>query len=409
MKTDAPPFKCFLDEYGFLMTTKEDSIKEALRKINGVPDTSYLVNNGKVFVFKKLLRLVSERCNKNPIELPADDVVRDLVSKSYMPALEAVEQWGVIPEYIDIEVNKVQRNEFKLRHIVFNAWLPGTFHNKAELNKALANLLVGGIQQGKGDFDYQGQSMTLCEPFDIASLPSRPELPDLEGHKDVSDYHLKTTEYHSEFTPISEALFNQVKELEALWADASAYIRTYVHKHINHLWQITGTIGLEEFTSESEDVNKNDQEIIDELRRIYPELSMLSDGHFYEFYDDYQCECCMNRGWSVCRDDSFLVYLMGKTVTLEADGFTSKRMGYWLAYALLQGESKENAKAIAKEAILYGDALTPLALKIDLVMRFIQQNKPSPPLSGKAITTFIDLFRIGRKHKAEQAETTQKH
>jgi len=50
----------FLDEAGYCFGVQKDGLKEDLRKIEGVPNATYLVKDGQVFVFDKLVRLVNE-------------------------------------------------------------------------------------------------------------------------------------------------------------------------------------------------------------------------------------------------------------------------------------------------------------------------------------------------------------
>lgn len=54
-----PPFFAVFDEMGYYMANSNDDVKEALRELPGVPNAQYLVEGKKVFVFEKLVQLVS--------------------------------------------------------------------------------------------------------------------------------------------------------------------------------------------------------------------------------------------------------------------------------------------------------------------------------------------------------------
>ncbi|MDV7392365.1 hypothetical protein RZS08_13455, partial [Arthrospira platensis SPKY1] len=149
----------FLDEFGYYFGGRNDSLKEDLRKIDGVPNATYLVKDGQVFVFDKLVELVEEHRKRQP-DLPLADLARSLIAEATVSAKEAVETWGVVPE--PYEMAEHPSSGLMIRHRPFNARLPGAFQSKSDVQGAFASLLLGGIQSGSGDFAYRGQPMTLC-------------------------------------------------------------------------------------------------------------------------------------------------------------------------------------------------------------------------------------------------------
>ncbi len=86
---DKPPI-VFFDEAGYYFGGQNDNLKEDLRKIEGVPNAAYLVKNGQVFVFDKLVQLVNEK-REHHSGLPLADLARSLIVTATVSAKEAVE------------------------------------------------------------------------------------------------------------------------------------------------------------------------------------------------------------------------------------------------------------------------------------------------------------------------------
>lgn len=68
-----PQKMMFLDEAGYLLGGNDDTLKEDLRKNEGVPNATYLVKDGQVFVFEKLVKKVKEHRKLMP-DVPMADL-----------------------------------------------------------------------------------------------------------------------------------------------------------------------------------------------------------------------------------------------------------------------------------------------------------------------------------------------
>lgn len=90
------PRVLFVDEMGSYFGGQNDHLKEALRVIDGVPNAKYLVRDGLVFVFDKLVQLVKER-QSDQSDTPVAELACNLVDEATVSAKEAVEAWGVVP------------------------------------------------------------------------------------------------------------------------------------------------------------------------------------------------------------------------------------------------------------------------------------------------------------------------
>ena len=383
-----------LDEFGYYFGGRNDNLKEDLRKIDGVPNATHLVKDGQVFVFDKLVQLVEEHRKRQP-DLPLADLARSLIAEATVSAKEAVETWGVVPE--PYELAEHPASGLMIRHRPFNARLPGTFQSKDGAQDAFASLLLGGIQSGNGDFTYRGQPMTLCDPLDTALLPPRPVIQRVEEPESLGYTALGHVAYESGFEPVSEALFDDAKEREAAWKNDSTRASRYAQEHVADIWARVATLQLETLDDQTDEVPEYGQEDFAELRPLYPELSMLSNGSLYAWFDVYQMECCYINGWTANRDDDFLFYLLGKVAGRQHEQDTAKEVGQWVAYALLRGDALGDALTFGRAAALYDSAISRLARRIADAMRFLAEEKKATELHGRAITTMMDMFRLGRK------------
>lgn len=383
-----------LDEFGYYFGGRNDTLKEDLRKIDGVPNASYLVkDDGQVFVFDKLVQLVNEHRERHS-DVPLADLARGLIAEAAVSAKEAVTTWGIVPE--PYEMAESTASGFMIRHRPFNARLPGVFQSKDGALDAFASLLLGGIQSGSGDFAYRGQPMTLCDPLDTALLPPRPLIQHVEEPESLGYTALGHVAYESGFEPVSEALFDDVKEREAAWKNDSTRAARYTQEHVADIWARAATLRLETLDDPTDEVPEYGQEDFAELRPLYPELSMLSDGALYAWFDAYQSECCYINGWTANRDDDFLFYLLGKVAGRQHEQDTAKEVGQWVSYALLRGDALDAAFAFGRAAALYKSAICRLARRIADAMRFVADDKKSTDLRGHSITTVMDFFRSAR-------------
>ncbi|AVG43912.1 MULTISPECIES: hypothetical protein [Achromobacter] len=398
------PFLVVLDEMGYYMANHDDGLIAELRVIDGIPNATYLVKDGRVFVFKKLVQLVKEhRARETTVAL--EDLARGLVNEAIVPAKEAVESWGVVPNPYEMVVSPA--GALMIRHAAFNARLPGDFHVEGEVRDAFAGLLLGIVQSGLGEFVYRGQPMSLCEPLDLALLPPRPTFQCMEEPAGWDFTALGGVTYVAGFEPVSEALFNDVKEREATWSDERARARRYVQAHVATIWAQAATLRLAALDEPTNEVPDYGREEFAALRRLYPELTMLSDGTLYAWFDSYQVECCYINGWTPDRDDDFLYYLLGKVAGRNLGPEEAKEVGQWTAYALLHCELLDEAFAFGRAVFMYNRSLSNLANRIARALGFVAEDQEFAGLRGKPLVTMQDMFRLSRKFNVKSTPVEQ--
>ncbi|HEJ3361539.1 hypothetical protein LUW10_32075 (plasmid) [Pseudomonas veronii] len=423
VKTERPRM-LVVDEYSNFFGGLNDTLKEELRNVSGVPNATYLVNDGKVFVFDKLVHLVKERQKEQPHaqlqemarSLTVEELALSLIAEATVSAKEAVEAWGVVPvpyqtetlAAMDTATLESRATGRLILHRPFNARLPGDFQEEGDVKAAFANLLVGGVLPGSGDFTYRGQPMTLRDPLDLALLPARPEIPEGPAAEGWVYTALGNVEFEAGFEPVSEVMFNAVKEAEAKWRGDIAHAAKHAQERAAEVWAQAAGLRLETLNDPTEEVPEYGEEEFPQLRALYPELSMLSDGTLYSLFDVFQMECHFINGWAANRDDDFLFYLLGKVADRKNDHDTAKEVGEWVADALLHGATLDAALEIGRSADRYNQAIGKLAHRIADAMRFLAEDKKATDLRGRTITTMGDTFRIGRKYNATAMVVEQK-
>lgn len=413
-----------VDEFSSYFGAQNDRLKEELRAIEGVPNAAYLVKDGSVFVFDKLVQLVKERQKEQPHaplqemarSLTVEELALTLIAEATVSAKEAVEAWGVVPvpyqtetlASMDTATLESRASGRLILHRPFNARLPGDYKDEGDVKAAFANLLVGGVLPGSGDFAYRGQPMTLRDPLDLALLPARPAIREATEPAGWVYTALGNVEFEAGFEPVSEVMFNAVKETEAKWRGDIAHAAKHAQERAAEVWAQAAGLRLETLNDPTDEVPEYGEEEFPQLRAFYPELSMLSDGTLYSLFDVFQMECRFINGWSANRDDDFLFYLLGKVADSKNDHETAKEVGEWVADALLHGATLDTALETGRSADGYNQAIGKLAHRIADAMRFLADDKKATDLRGRPITTMGDTMRLGRKFNATAMVVEQK-
>lgn len=394
----------FIDEAHELLGNPGDFLKMALREIDGVPNATYLVNDGKVFVFDKLVRLVRDHMDsfayqQNPS--PLSEFATDFVSKSYVSAIEAIDRWGIVPEPYELVTNEV--GETTIFHKAFNARLPIICKEKRDAEKVLADILLDKIIPGDGDFIYNEQAMILTHSLFSTPIPSKPEIQSEDVDDNFYEYiPLNNVQFKPGFSPVTESLYNDVKERFIVWKKDLYNIGKYIYRNGSNIWGQIESFGLEVLNNEKYVVSDYDRDAIADLRKEFPELSMLTDGTLYELYDFYQISICYTNGWEASRGNEFLFYLIGSSFN---DSLTSEDklfIGKCVSYAFLIGQSFSESCTFALASSQYNDTLNKLSHYIESAMTFLAEDKQDKTNQGRKVRTLFDLFSDGRKYFAKR-------
>lgn len=390
---------------------KEDSLARRLRDCNSVPDAYYAVNaDGSVFVFGKLMHLVRKRLQSDP-EMSVEDLAEGLTTEATTTAHEAVAAWGLVP--CPYEAKWHDDTGYVIRHKAFNSLLPGKYANKEHLNEALAQLLVGNVLPGNGEFVYRGQAMTLCARLEMSSLPPCPALPYMPtGDDDSYPFtHLGIVEYRPGFSPVSEELFRDARLTERHWEEVRNRISLYVGAQDATIWQCIANLPLAVFDDPGASIEACEEDDANTLRQLYPELTVLSTDSLFTLFESFQVECRYLRGCQPERDDNFFFYLLGALVehyhpSNRCGMEQLDKIGIWAGFALINDYTVDSAMRFAADARNYGAEVQRIAFRTASAMRFLSQDSDSHVCrNGPKVKTLTDLFRMGRKHNVGAAKT----
>jgi hypothetical protein len=288
-----------------------------------------------------------------------------------------------------MDINKIEHYEilevkegFVIQHKFLKTLIPGVFTTQDEVTEVLALLLIGNIYEGSGDFVYKKQPMINKLQLDkkLKELDIRPTItPIVSGTINHFWPTLSQVKYEEGLSFIPHSLFTSLKLLETSWVSDSNNAGKVVYDEINKIWQITRNLKLNNlqvnylYTCEYDE-----SEIILELRECYPELAQLSDDSLLLLYGDYQSDWNHLGSWSVYRENSFVLFVLGKEVSLGHDGFCAISIGIIVAYGLITNLPEDQAIKLGKEWSDYDNELRILTAYIAQVMRFLSQDNQLP-------------------------------
>lgn len=389
----------FLDEASFLLNRKNDPLREALREIEGVPNAKYLVRNGQVFVFEKLVRLVSEKGGQ-PKDSNLADLARSLIEDATVSAEEAVGKWSIVPE--PYEVKEAADGAFVIRHKPFNAFVPGEFISLEATHDTLVKLLLGEIVDGKrSTFVYRGQPMTLPKQVDGQCLSMLPTFGQTNESGREPWVGLANVDWMPGFEPINEYRFLRAREAEHAWKRACVEIEWGAERCVQEIWSDVPEFNLKRLNTEDIELWYDDKDVIAKLRSLYPELGDLSGDMLHMQFDNYRTECWNDRSWEPSRDEEFVFYLLGRLVAPNGNDYHSIALGKWMAWAWLHGHSLDGAMQFATTVRYCSNTAYEIANWIRDVMMFLAKDAEADDLRGDKIRTMGDLFRMGRKVSSE--------
>lgn len=379
-----------LDEFPLLLNY--DNLTQQLLQIPGVPNTTYRVDGGRVFVFAALEQQVEEMLIANPSAAISEVALLALPS-AWVCARDAVEQFNIMP--VPYKRNEIE-GRLAIVHEPFNAVLPPRFDTEGDRDAALAQLLSGEVLAGSGEFEFRGQPMTLLEPLDLNSLPPAPKVNIAESEIKVSTDHtcLRNVDYIPGFALLDFQTFAAIRTTEITWASTNAYVVEQVYKKATLVWEIAQTnLNWQSYSSYEDDIPSYEIEKSRELREIYPELATLSNEALYWLFDSYQSDCCGLRCWEPYRENCFLFYLLGLAATeIQANDEKVHKIGEFVGYKSLDVGLSEALKQ-GQIWFNYDVAIESLIWRTFVVMNFLCRAKE--PNQGEPVVTLSNIFVNG--------------
>ena len=395
-----PKFHVFLDEAASYFGGN-DSLKERLRTIQGVPNITYDVRSDKVFVFDALVDLVIMASREKGKDLDDAEILA-LLPQAELTPIEAVERYGVWPSQYKPE--RLSKGGYRIVHWPLNSVLPGVYEDHATLNNALARLLVGGKIEGNAKTEYRGQPLDLIDPLAMTKVDDVPTYGAVIRDNLKPYLSLGSLSYVEGFEPISKELFDAAAEQEKTWALADLSARAYARELFAKVWPILQNKVVDIVNtaySEATHLTADELDEITALRRFYPELKEIHAYAVLQSLSDYHSvELGIRSTGAYEREQEFLFYLMGKATANAGVKYAIAAHGERVAYFLIKGRLLPTAMQKASECTAYSRDLGLLCSNLAKACRFLKEDAQSNVQQGSKVSTLSDLYREGRKYNA---------
>lgn len=423
------PYGVITDEASLYFGNQDDTLRQELRAIEGVPDRTYLVEDQNVFVFEKLVSLVKDNGDSVRVDgaLNSSSVI-ELLTSCWMTPIEAVTDWGIVP--VPFKVIKPEDSftdvgftlDYAVVHGPFNSLVPVRISSQSDVNETLAKLLVGEIVQSNGnfsyngeivqssgDFNYEGQPYWLRSKFDLTALPLQPSLP--RGAEEPLDQYVSNRlakfGFSTGFEPVSSELYAAIVALESAWRVSTVSAKRF---GIANFAMLKENISKPPFAILNDPSDENSDYLMDEaaeLVSLYPELSTIKSSTLVSYYSRYQQDYRYMGSWSPSREMEFVYYVLGLLVDPELSAFEAIPAGEIAASLLAHGDDWDHVKNTTVEWLAFDSAVSDLVYRVNMAINFVKSAKETGVLQGAMVQTTQDLFNSMRSFGAKTTTAVQ--
>jgi len=416
-------FPVVLDEFAYYcFGANKDELIAKLRSMPNVPPVTYLVRDGKVFVFDALVSLVERGVVS--FEDIDESKVDALLPRAWVSPEEAVETWKVTPLGYEMVVPQGTAKGvdsdagITIQHSALRATLPGVYANEADARKALAKRLVGEVLPGPGDFVFQGQAMTPNVALDVQSLGEQPTV--FPPHSDFQPesfkrFHtLSRVAYVNDSGILSESDFDVLVREHHRWNDVTSAAFAVARDSVQQLWRHVFAFRFETLAVDAPAIDPQDTYRLEELaeaRSSFPELWMLTGAQLLTLVDEFVVDALGDRKSSYLRNDDLIFYLIGKLAAPEH--FTAGEradVGRFATFAMMEGFPISDAMSLAISWMDYERRLLPMARQVNAMMTYLADVQTQPNGTGRSVRTVSESFAGMRSlsftaHMVTQEET----
>ncbi|EPL6275068.1 hypothetical protein N6147_001714 [Proteus mirabilis] len=382
----------------------KDSLRKILRAIDGIPNVQYLVKDGKVFVFEKLVSLMLSEKSTEPQK------ALELLAQAYVTPMQAVTDWKIVPYPFEVIGNG---NYWVLHHTKFDAVIPKKFDTVGQVQEAMAELLLGR--------SITPDACELMEPnlfyfekqvyksiVSLADIPSDP-LAEWDDMTADSVEMLSVEQYIPGHPLLTEIVFTGISEVSGKWQGKLEWMHCAA-EHDDEAISSISFLPLERLNADYATTwvpEEDDKQVIAALREYYPELSGINDAALYFLYDEFQMACNQVSGAEPIRDIDFLFYATGAALGVDDDGPAVRDAGKIAVYLLSEGESVETLSQKMTAFVSRDKSLRQLALWRWNVSKFLEIVAQTPKGAGQPIAVFSDLMNVARKYGSTSMTVTQ--
>lgn len=383
---------------------RKDNLRKMLRAIDGIPSVQYLVKNGQVFVFEKLVSLMSCETSPEPQKAMA------LLEQSYVTPMQAVTDWKIVPYPFEVIGNG---NYWVLHHTKFDAVIPKKFDTLTQLHEAMADILLGrSITPDASELMepnlFYFEKQVYKSIVSLADLPADP-LADWDDMTADSIEMLAVEQYLPGHPLLTEIVFTGIKEVTGKWQGKLDWMHCAA-EHDDQAISSISFLPLDRLSADyatSWEPEEDDKHVIVALRGHYPELANVSDVALYFLYDEFQMACNQVSGAEPTRDIDFLFYAAGTALGVDDEGIAIRDAGKISVYLLSENTPAEVLAQKIQEYVARDKSLRQLALWRWNVSKFLEGFAQTEKGVGQPIAVFSDMMNIARKYGHTSVTVTQ--
>lgn len=374
------------------------ALTAAFSDAEGLPRDRYVVRDGRVFVFEKLVSLADRifAGTRRPTGMSRERLLA-LADNAWVSPREAVELWSIVPA--GWEVLTARDGRSSIRHCLLNAAIPVVFTSTAQVHSALARLLAGDIiapAHLPRCFEYEGQPLVLLESLDPSDLPPRPLM---HGASDITTSvgaFLEQIEWSPGFSPLPEDQYQTIRAIERAWLVDIRSACVLARRRIGDVWIKLATLPLAHLNAAALTFGDEDVRILAHLRTQYPELGELSDTALFGWHQAFRRGASSVDTGEPMRNDEFAFYLLAKLVANTPSLVTADTQGEIMAVGLLYGRHLREARRFAADALAYDAAIRSLARRAADAITFVGGRGSLSPAAEPADYPPRHLSRLPR-------------
>lgn len=382
----------------------KDSLRKILRAIDGIPSVQYLVKDGKVFVFEKLVSLmVSEKSTEPQKAL-------ELLAQAYITPMQAVTDWKIVPYPFEVIGNG---NYWVLHHTKFDAVIPKKFDTIGQVQEAMTELLLGrSITPDASELMepnlFYFEKQIYKSIVSLADIPSDP-LAEWDDMTTDSVEMLGVEQYIPGHPLLTEIVFTGIGEVSGKWQGKLDWMHCAA-EHDDDAISSISFLSLERLSADYATTwvpEEDDKQVIAALRGHYPELSGISDAALYFLYDEFQMACNQVSGAEPIRDIDFLFYATGTALGVDDEGAAVRDAGKIAVYLLSENTPAEALAKKIQDYVARDKSIQQLVLWRWNVSKFLESFSVTEKGAGQPIAVFSDLMEASRKYGHTFVTVTQ--
>lgn len=388
--SSASPFLVCIDEYGSYAAQddEETRLKRWLRGIDGIPNATFLVEDGKVFVFEKLVRLARFAWYSGALSFDgskgcAEDALK-LLPQSWVTPIEAVEVWKIVPQPYEL---KEIDGRLRIWHSVFDAYVPVEMPSLERQTQAIASVLAGEIIWGIGHFSYRKQPLVLVNPHRFHRLPALPVCDWANPFQREAEAASGVVPFHMGFPALDRERYESISALRCEWQLDLEKLRDSITVRAHRLWGLIPSLPFHEVFGSEGALSEYDLGRVERTRSIYPEFGMMSDSGLCQLMDmiDDDPEFVL----STAREVRVAKWALERLSASMYDTPTVRYFGYrgdFLAHALLTGKSWSEACAYSDDMQALNAEILSLCEAAGSIMQWMAQDAADPRQRGPKIS-----------------------